>query len=153
MSKLKKLFCAVLLMTGVVGGVVAPTPVSADALVVGTGVLAAADFTISIPNGVLIVEIHGKAQFVAGTMVVEFQCEATALGAVASTGITACNVDDISGIPVPNNLPGAYSTAAGAGTYQSSGGAPYGCVAGKATWILGGSSSASACGAFIWAAT
>lgn len=149
---IRKVLVSVLLagLLGLGGG--PATPASADEVVVGAGVLAAADFTLSVPNGIVIVEIHGKAQFVGNTMVVEFQCEVTSVGAVASTGVDGCSVGDVSGIPVPNNLPGAYSTAAGAGAFSSSGEPPSGCVSGHADWILGGTSGASACGAFIWAA-
>lgn len=147
-KKLRFLFIGALMT---VVAVAPAAPASAVPKLVGTGVGVAADFTISLPNGVIFVEMKGKAQYAAGTMVVEFHCEATAVGLVASTGIDACSVGPIDGIPVPNQLPGAYSTAAGAGTFASDGGAPYGCVAGHADWILGGSSSAGDCGEFIWA--
>ncbi len=141
-----------LVMVGIIGLAIGPaTPAAAAPRLVGTGVLAAADFTISVPNGVVTAEIYGKAQYAAGVMVVEFKCDVTTVGAAASTGVDACSVGPIAGIPVPNNLPGLASTAAGAGTFPSDGSAPSGCVAGHANWILGGSSGVSACGEFIWA--
>jgi hypothetical protein len=95
--------------------------------------------TLAFPNltqqHFLSVTMSAHAVTLAGITTIVFQCEATATPDPASTGITQCSVDGISGIPVPNNLPGPYSTAVG--ILLTSGINHTACVSGNATFIEG----------------
>lgn len=131
----------------VAGLIVSPgtvPPVGADALIIGVGAGGAVASAVALPRQVT-GTIKAEFQHAAGIATVSFQCEAVASPDPASTGITACSVGPINGIPVPNNLPGAVSTAVGAGTFRYDGGDVVACVGVTALFILDGSLGTSEC--------
>lgn len=142
--RVRKVLLVLVAMLVILAGPGVIQPASAGSLAaVGAGVASAS--AINLPR-----QVTGtiKADFksAAGVAVVSFQCEAVASPDPASTGITACSVGPIQGIPVPNNLPGAYSTAVGAGTFSYDGGPVPLCIGVTATFILDGTLSDGACG-------
>lgn len=123
-----------------------PAPsASAEGTLAGTGAGFAIAQTIRVPRSVTAV-ITAHANIVLNTIVVEFRCEVTATGDAVSTGVDVCSAHGVSGIPVPNNLPGPYSTAVGEAIYAWDGAPPELCVAGHAAFLLGGTiSTGNAC--------